>query len=105
MSAKKEKEKRSLLRALEKIGDQNKGLYEVGYDWFDDEDAHEQWFSEACFVLMIAPEVESDLLIPTRLPFLMEEMGLAEESDIAIMLEDISPAKLEKIIHEIEVKS
>ena len=100
MSAKREKEKRSLLKQLEVVGAQNEDLYEVGYEWFDDDEAHEQWFADACFILLTAPEIPIKSLYPDMLPFLMEELGLISKEDISEILMEIAPGKVEELVQK-----
>ena len=56
----------------------NDYLYDVGYEFFDEEEDHEDWFSTVCFIRMMIPEIPDDALMPPVLPFFMYDAVFCE---------------------------
>lgn len=102
MSAKKQKQMRKFMKKLSIELERNDDLYDEGFDWFDDEDYHDEWFEQACQMKVIDPTVDEKVLMPDMIPHLMFEVGMIKDDDIEKYLHRITPSKLQEVIEEIE---
>jgi hypothetical protein len=82
MSAKKQKQLRSVMKQFHKMYEENSYLIEMALEQgeFETEEDLDQWYSDACFIKMMDLEINDQQLMPEELDLLMLNLGLIKES-------------------------
>lgn len=99
MSGKRHKQQRSLIKKMEETARESESLFEAGQEFFEDPEKHEEWFSSACYIKALSPDISEEILMPTVLPLFLYDQGTIDKDEVWELLPDLL---LEEEIKKIE---